>query len=237
MASSTQSAIILRKAECLSEVPMGTNDRPVQFAGGILGQQRHVCAFFSSIDEEHRVLHSFIKDGLDGGERAFHIVDPDLREQHLKRLAEGGINVEQAMGTGQLEVRPWQDAYLRGDRFDQHAMLALLEEVLQSAAAGGYPLTRLLAHMGWALLDKPGVEDLLEYEIRINYMLPKYDDPVICAYDLTKVRSTVAMDLIRTHPVVIMGGLLHDNPFFVPPDQFLFELRERRRSQRREQVS
>jgi len=28
-----------------------------------------------------------------------------------------------------------------------------------------------------------------------------------------------------------MGGLLHDNPFFVPPDQFLVEIRERRRSQ------
>jgi hypothetical protein len=39
------------------------------------------------------------------------------------------------------------------------------------------------------------------------------------------------MDLIRTHPVVIMGGLLHENPFFVPPDQFLLEIRERRRSQ------
>jgi len=60
--------------------------------------------------------------------------------------------------------------------------------------------------MGWALLDKPGVEDLLEYEIRINYVLPKYHDMVICTYDLTKVRSTLAMDLIRTHPVVIMAG-------------------------------
>jgi len=210
---------------------MGTDDRPVQFAGGILGRQRHVCAFFSSIDEEHRVLHSFIKEGIDGGERAFHIVDPDLREDHLKRLAGAGINVEQALGSGQLEVRPWQDAYLRGNRFDQDAMLAYIEDVLQSTAAGGYPLTRLLAHMGWALLDKPGVDDLLEYEIRINYVLPKYDDPVICAYDLAKIRSAVAMDLIRTHPVVIMGGLLHENPFFVPPDQFLVEIRGRRRSQ------
>ena len=210
---------------------MGTNDRPVQFAGGILGRQHHVCAFFSSIDEEHRVLHSFIKDGFDGGERAFHIVDPDLREDHLKRLAGAGINVERVLGSGQLQVRPWQDAYLRGNRFDQDAMLAFLEDVLQSAAAGGYPLTRLLAHMGWALLDKPGVDDLLEYETRINYVLPKYDDSVICVYDLTKIRSAVAMDLIRTHPVVIMGGLLHENPFFVPPDQFLVEIRERRRSQ------
>jgi len=30
---------------------------------------------------------------------------------------------------------------------------------------------------------------------------------------------------------VIMGGLLHENPFFVPPDQFLVEIRGRRRSQ------
>jgi len=207
---------------------METNDRSVQFAGGILGRQRHVCAFFNGIDEEHRVLRSFIRDGLDGGERAFHIVDPELREEHLKRLAEAGIDVERVMGTGQLEVRPWQDAYLRGDRFDQDAMLALLEDILQSGAAGGYPLTRLLAHMEWALLDKPGVDDLLEYETRINYVLPKYEDPVICTYDLTRVRSTVAMDIMRTHPVVIMGGLLHDNPFFVPPDQFLLEIRERR---------
>jgi hypothetical protein len=33
---------------------------------------------------------------------------------------------------------------------------------------------------------------------------------------------------LRTHPVVIIGGLLHENPFFVPPDEFLHEIRERR---------
>ena len=205
---------------------MGASDRPVQFAGGTLGRQRHICAFFNSLDEEHRVLRPFIRDGLDRGERGFHIVDPERRAEHLRRLAEGGINVDWAMGTGQLEVRPWQDAYLRGDRFNQNAMLALIEEVLQSAT--GYPLTRLLAHMEWALLDKPGVDDLVEYETRLNYVLPKYDDPVICTYDLTKFGSSVAMDILRTHPVTIMGGVLQENPFFVPPDEFLLEIRERR---------
>ena len=199
----------------------------MQFAGCALGRQRHICAFFNGIDEEHRVLRSFIKEGFDRGEKAFHIVDPDLREEHLKRLGEAGVNVQQAMDTGQLEVRRFQDAYLRGDRFDQEAMLALIEEVLQSGAAAGYPLTRLVAHMEWALLDKPGVEDLLEYETRLNYLLPKYDDPVICTYDLSKYSATVAMDIMRTHPVVLVGGVLQENPFFVPPDQFLLEIRER----------
>ena len=48
---------------------MGTNDRSVRFAGGTLGRHRHICAFFNSIDEEHRVLRSFIKDGFDLGEK------------------------------------------------------------------------------------------------------------------------------------------------------------------------
>ena len=211
---------------------MVTNDGTVRCASGNLGQHRHICAFFNSVDEEHRVLRSFIKDGFESGDKAFHIVDPELQAQHLKRLVESGIDVERAMGTGQLELRRWQDAYLRGDRFDQDAMLALLEEVLQSGEASGYPLTRLVAHMEWALLDKPGVDDLLEYETRLNYMLPKYDDPVICTYDLSKFSASAAMDIMRTHPVVIVGEVLQENPFFVPPDQFLLEIRERRQSPR-----
>ena len=211
---------------------MVTNGGSVRCAGGSLGQHRHICAFFNSVDEEHRVLRSFIKDGFESGDKAFHIVDPELQAQHLKRLVESGIDVERAMGTGQLELRRWQDAYLRGDSFDQDAMLALLEEVLQSGEASGYPLTRLVAHMEWALLDKPGVDDLLEYETRLNYMLPKYDDPVICTYDLSKFSASAAMDIMRTHPVVIVGEVLQENPFFVPPDQFLLEIRERRQSTR-----
>jgi hypothetical protein len=109
-------------------------------------------------------------------------------------------------------------------------MLALIEEVLQSAAASGYPLTRLIGGTGWSLLDKPGVGDLVEYETRLNYVLAKYDDPVICTYDLSKFSASVVIDIMRTHPVVIIGGLLQENPFFVPPDQFLLELRERGRS-------
>ena len=87
---------------------MATQTQSVQFAGGNLGGQRHICAFFNSTDEEHRVLGSFIKDGFARGDKAFHLVNPELREEHLKRLADAGINVQEAMGTGQLEVRRYR---------------------------------------------------------------------------------------------------------------------------------
>ena len=56
---------------------------------------------------------------------------------------------------------------------------------------------------------------------------PRYDDLVVCAYDLTKFGAGVMMDVLRTHPLVIIDGFLHENPFFVPPDEFLRELRAR----------
>jgi MEDS: MEthanogen/methylotroph, DcmR Sensory domain len=206
---------------------MGTHDPSLRFAGGILGEHRHVCAFFNSSDEEHRVLRSFITGGFEQGDKAFHLVDPARRDEHLTRLAEAGINVPEAMGSGQLEVRPWEDGPLRGGRFDQDAWLTSFEQVLQSGPAAGYARTRFLAHMEWALVLLPGVEDLIEFETRVNDVVPKYDDTVLCAYDLAKFGADVVIDALRTHPVVIIGGLLQENPFFVPPDQFLLELRER----------
>src|SRR6202035_6074082 len=208
---------------------MATTEHSVQLAGVDLAGRNHVCAFFNTIDEEHRVLGSFYKDGLDRGEKAAHIVDPANREEHLKRLAEAGINVQQTMDTSQLEVVPWTDAYVRDHRFDQDAMLALVENLIQSGAAAGYPLARLVGHhMDWLFLDKPATYNLVEYEARLNHVLSKYDDPAICNYNPFKFGATVAMDIMRTHPLVIIGGLLRDNPFFGSPEQFLDEMRERR---------
>ncbi|MEN3263664.1 MEDS domain-containing protein [Pseudonocardia sp.] len=196
--------------------------------GTLVDQNRHICAFFNSVDEQHRVLRPFVQDGFDRGDKAYHYVDPELRDEHLRWLAEAGIDVQEAMATGQLEVCPWQEGPLHGDLFDLDTWLASFEQVLQSGPAAGYGETRFLGHMEWALLDLPGVDDLVEYETRINYVIPKYEDVVICTYDLTKFGASVVMDALRTHPVVIIGGLLQENPFFVSPDQLLFEIRERR---------
>ena len=158
---------------------MDNQNEPIRFAGSVLGAQRHVCAFFHNPNEEYRVLLPFIKEGFERGEKAFHIVDPKLRNEHLQRLASAGINVAAVEQSGQLELRNWADAYLRDGHFDQNRMLGLIEEVLEGGTKQGFPLTRLVAHMEWALEDRPGVDDLVEYETRLNYILPRYRDPVI----------------------------------------------------------
>jgi MEDS: MEthanogen/methylotroph, DcmR Sensory domain len=208
---------------------MATDGHSELFGAVNLGEHRHICAFFNTMDEEHRVLGSFYRDGFDRGEKATHIVDAEHRDLYLKRLAEDGIDVNKMIDTGQLEVLPWTDMYVRDHRFDQDAMLASVEELIRSGARAGYTHSKLVGHhMDWVFVDKPAINNLLEYEARLNHLLSKYSAPVICNYDLTRVSASVAIDIIRTHPVVIIGGLLRENPFFVPPDKFLEEMRKRR---------
>jgi hypothetical protein len=209
---------------------MATKRYSVEIAGVDLAGQNHVCAFFNNMDEEHRVLRSFYKDGFDRGEKATHIVDSENREAYLNRLAEVGVNVRELIGHGRLEVLPWIDMYVRDHRFDQDAMLASVENLIRSGAAAGSKRTRLVGHhMGWLYVDQPALSNLVEYEARLNHVLSRYSDPVICNYDLSKFSASVAMDIMRTHPLVIIGGLLLANPFFVP-DQFITEIRQRRLS-------
>ena len=106
-------------------------------------------------------------------------------------------------------------------------MLALIQEVLNDGRSRGFPMTRLWANMEWALDDLPGVHDIVEYETRLNHILPNYSDVVVCTYDLSKFSASVVMDIMRTHPQVIVGGVLQENPFYVPPDEFLLELSQR----------
>lgn len=204
----------------------------IRFAGSQYGDQRHVCAFFRNAEEEYRILLPFIKEGFDRGDRAFHVLDPGRRGDHLQRLQSTGIDTDLAESSGQLKVRDWNNAHLDANgRFDQYRMIALIEDELKLGARRGSGISRCIGHMGWALENPPGVDDLMEYEARLNYVLPKYPDPVICVYDLTRFNGAIIVDVLRTHPMVIIGGTLQENPFFVPPDEFLRELREKRSAQ------
>lgn len=79
----------------------------------------------------------------------------------------------------------------------------------------------------WAVEDRPQLHNNVQYEARLNYLLPKYHNPVICTYNLTKFSAGTVMDILRTHLLVIIGGTLYENAFYVPLDQFLQDLRTR----------
>jgi hypothetical protein len=201
----------------------------MRLAQTLIETRCHVCAFFQGSHEEYKIVIPFLKEGIDTGDKAVEILNPARRPEHVRRLSEAGVPVKRVLGRGLLELREWQDTYLRTGRFDRHEMIALLREIALAGERRGTGVTRLWADMQWAAEESIDVRELVEYEVGLNKMLPKHDMATICSYDLTRFRSPVVMDLLRTHPLVIVGGVLRQNPFYVEPDEFLRELGERTR--------
>jgi hypothetical protein len=203
--------------------------QPISLAGSQLGDVRHVCAFFANDDEEYRVLLPFIREGLSCGDKAVQVINPEARREHLQRLAEAGIDSTAHQQSGQLQIRINTEVYLRDGRFDQDRMLAAFEEMAASArSAEGFSMSRIVCRMDWVFGDPSRIEDVIEFESRVNDVWRRYDDAVICTYHLTKLSGDAVIDIMRTHPLVIIGGHLQRNPFFTHPEEFLREYRERR---------
>jgi enamine deaminase RidA (YjgF/YER057c/UK114 family) len=200
----------------------------IPFAGSLLAEMRHVCAFFNNDDEEYQVLLPFIRDGFRCGHKAIHVVNPNQRQDHLQRLAAAGIDAAAAQQSGQLELKTNSEVYLPDGRFDQDRMLAVFEQLASGNAKGGFPLSRICCRMDWVVEDRSRVDNVIEFESRVNDVWRRHDDAVICTYHLGQFAGDAVIDIMRTHPLVIIGGILQQNPFFVPPEEFLREFRQRR---------
>jgi hypothetical protein len=205
---------------------MGGARKSVRLFGENLDEGMHICTFFRTAEERYRVLMPFIREGLEEGDRAFHIIDPALRGDHTQRIAETGIDTARAEVEGQLEIIGWDEAYLRDGSFSHSAMLSLLPTLLNKGRTRGFPITRFIADVAWVLNTPGAVDQLLEYECRVNLALPKAADIVICSYDLDKVDAAMVIAAMRTHPIVLVGGIVQRNPFYVPPEELLQELNE-----------
>lgn len=188
----------------------------------------HICAFFNSKDEEYRVLAPFYKEGIDQQEKILTIVDPAFMEQHRTRLAQEGIDVPHCEACGQLQVLTWYEAHLNEESvFDKDRMLAKVDFLTGEGREGGYKRLRIMGNMDWAFAGLPGADKLIEYEAQVNEVLSRNRQPAICVYDTAKLTGAMMMDILRTHPLTLVGGVVQENPFYTPPARMLEELRAR----------
>jgi hypothetical protein len=207
---------------------MATSERKINLAGTVLNGSGHFCAFFHNREEELRTLLPFILEGLAAGEKAVHVVNAKTLDDYRRRLSAGGIDVAAVEQSGQLEVVAWPDSNLMdGGEFDPERALELIDHLLGAAREQGYRRTRGIGYMNWALQNQIRAGALMAYEARLNTMLTRYDDSIICSYDLAVSSGAIVLDVMRTHPAALIGGVLQRNPFYIPPEQMLEELRAR----------
>jgi len=210
-----------------------TRHQPIPLAGSTLGEHRHVCAFFETADDEYRVMFPFYLDAAQRGERAV-VIMPRSRTDVRERLRGAGVDVDAPRR--QFELLCSEDVYSSDGRLNVGTMLARISAAFADGRALGYELTRVAGHGERSLISTRDVDGFLEYEARLNDLVAEGPDPVICLYDIHQISAGMAFEVLRSHPMTIVGGVLQINPFFEPPALLLERLRARASARREHPV-
>ena len=182
-----------------------------------LSQGDHICAVYESPDEQLRVLARYIGAGLEAGERCLYIVDDRSAEDVLAALERNAIDVRAAQSNKRLLLLTKRESYLKGGTFDPDGMIWTLAAMTDEALAEGCSGLRITGEMTWALGPETGCDRLLEYENKLNEMFPGSRAHAICQYNRARFSPAIIRDVLRLHPLAIVGESVYPNPFYEPP--------------------
>ncbi len=179
----------------------------------------HVCAFYRGDSDRDRLLTGYLGAGLAAGDKCICIVDSAGTAERLGTLP--GVCGEPGPFGGQLVIYLPESTYLAGGEFTTADMLTFWTEAMVKAEIEGYSFCRLVGEMTWALRDAPGVEHLVGYESELNRVTASSPVVVLCLYDLDRFGGEVVVNVVKTHPQVLIQGILVENPYYLEPDEFL----------------
>ena len=185
---------------------------PTDFAQG-----DHVCGFYYGEEERDALLLPFLRAGLRDGDKCVAVVDSTSPHDVVTRI--GGTDADVA--SGQLEFYDSDETYLRTGTFDPDQMIAFWEGRAQAISdEGSFSFVRLLGEMSWLERVPPKRDSVVRYETWADEFVTRYPQMVLCLYDLRKLGSGVLVDLLRTHPKLLLGGLVIENPHHLSVDEF-----------------
>ena len=132
------------------------------------------------------------------------------------------VELDACVAGGQLELLPPETSYLRGGSFTTKEMLEFWDARVGGALARGrYGFVRALGDATWAVQDPWFAEQLVVYEAELNRFFPRYPQVFMCPYDIDRCRGDILVDILKTHPKLLLGSMILENPYYLDPGEFL----------------
>jgi DNA-binding CsgD family transcriptional regulator len=183
----------------------------------------HLCAFYSGQLERDRMLVPFLQEGLREGDKCVCLTDETEPQEMLDRLGQLGqrSEVDADAQSEQLKVGCAASVYVRSGRFSVEKMTSFLADTATVAAGHEFGRVRAAGEMSWVLPGAPGAHDFFVYESAINELVTQVPTLLLFMYDLEVFGASFLVDVLKTHPTVLLDGAVLENPHYLTPDQYL----------------
>ena len=185
----------------------------------------HICQIFNDDEERDRSLSQFLASGIADGEHVSCYTCSHNTASITSNLSALGISMQECIDAGQLVMMNTEEAYFSDNEFNPERMLDFMSNHWKNSLSSGYSKVRVIGEMSPTIQCIKGGDRLTEYECRITIMLRDNKITCICQYDARKFDGATIMDILLVHPMMIVRGQVVQNPFFVPPEEFLEKLK------------
>jgi PAS domain S-box-containing protein len=203
-------------------ITSGISETPLLRGLKRLGPHQHLCLIYETDDERLASVIPFLKMGLDQGNQCVYLANDTAIEDVRRSFHAEGVDVESCFRSKALQVLYAPTVYVPDGPFVPDRMIQFLNRSAEACAAAGFTAFRAVGEMTWALDEGADLDRLIEYEAKLNTdFFLRQRALALCMYDARRFRPDVIRAMIKTHPLVVYGGLVCDNPFYVPPEEFL----------------
>jgi signal transduction histidine kinase len=195
--------------------------RLAELAGG-LGLHEHLCVIYDTQEEQFAAAVPFLRSGLERHQRCLYVADENSTTAVLDALRRSGTDVDRYLRSGALALadKPW--TYHEHGRFDPDWWIRFLAKAAQEPGTAEFSGMRtLLGEMTWTIRQDIAPDVLIEFEAKVNGFVLDHDVRALCQYNRNQFSPELILGVLRTHPVVVYGGIVCKNPYYIPPEEFL----------------
>jgi MEDS: MEthanogen/methylotroph, DcmR Sensory domain len=180
----------------------------------------HICGLYAGHAQRDQVVIPFLEAGLTAGDKCICVVDETDPAKIFVKLGHS-VDTSASANAKQLEVIRAADLYLRSGRFSADEIIGAWKAAISDAMYDGrFDLVRAVET--WSRREVvPDMHELLLLESEMNRYLPLYPQVIVCLYDIDRFGAEIVVNLLKTHPRMLVGGMLVENPYYVTPDELL----------------
>ena len=171
-----------------------------------------MCALYSGPAERDRLLFPFLREGIREGDKCLCLIDDAEVASSVRDGVDGQRGTDQPGRSEQLDVDRTSDVYLESGRFSVEQMRSFLSGRMILAAESDFPMLRAAGEMSWVLPLPGGADDFFVYESAVNQIVEDMPAVFMCMYDLQRFGVSMLVDVLRTHPKVLLDRTVLDNP-------------------------
>jgi hypothetical protein len=187
----------------------------------------HILGIFDSRGQQRGIMAPFMANGLRAVQRCVWVGPPESADRFRQSLAEIGGDLPTLEASDQLVIVSDVEFYRQKGVFDSSSTMNLLTTLLTDGQNQGYSTMRIATDVSWLRDCRVDPKMWEQFEVELTHEVAALPVVLVCQYDRFQLPGDIIAMAFRTHPVVIMGDRIRQNPRYLamaggtPPSEIM----------------